>query len=310
MDLTSEFQEAASGVNRESLVNSLKAAKRGDTTGQLQVAATMTWVAFSCPDAISAVYDNIASVWLGDGEQREIDERFSEAPLQEGFWATYWAIIEDSEEGVIPSKANAQITSLAFQSHPELPPIAERTAQHHPRAQPALAWPPESGLDPDVLESCPPGSLGQTLHGMIVGHGYSQELVNRRLQELSTLPESLRRVNARVLHMHRPWQLVAGYDTADAHEIAFGGFQVAQFGLNQAAMVLATFATIGCFFAPKGFFILLYLIAEGWRHGENSPDFMGIDWDSEWFHSIETIRERHSITAFRSVFSRNLFEVF
>ena len=292
------------------MVDSLKAAKRGDATGQLQVAATMTWAAFSCPDAISPVYDNIASVWLGDGEQREIDESLPKAPLKEGFWGTYWAIIEDSKAGVIPSKANAQITSLAFESHPDFVSIAERSAQHHSRVQTALAGPSANGLDPDVLKSCPAGSLGQTLYSMIVGHGYSQELVDRRLHELSTLPESLRRVNSRVLHMHRPWQLVAGYDTADAHEIAFGGFQMAQFGLNQAAMVLASFATIGCFLAPTGFFILLYLIAEGWRHGENSPDFMGIDWESEWDHSIDTIRTRHGISPFRSVFSKNLFEVF
>ncbi|MDE0450845.1 MAG: Coq4 family protein [Gammaproteobacteria bacterium] len=310
MDRTSEFQEATSRVSRESLVDALEAAKKGDAAGQLQVAATMTWAAFSCPDATSAVYDNIASVWLSDGEQREIDESLPEAPLREGFWETYWAVIEDSRAGVIPSKANAQITSLAFESHPDFVAIAERSAQNHTRAQAALAWPPASGLNPDVLRSCPAGSLGQTLYGMIVGHGYSQELVDRRLQELSSLPESLRRVNSRVLHMHRPWQLVAGYDAADAHEIAFGGFQMAQFGLNQAAMVLASFATIGCFLAPTGFYILLYLIAEGWRHGEDSPDFMAIDWESEWVHSIETIRERHGIDTFRSVFSSNLFEVF
>ena len=291
------------------MIDSLEAAKKGDATGQLQVSATMTWAAFSCPDATSAVYDNIASVWLGDVEQREIDESLPQAPLREAFWETYWAVIEGSRAGVIPSKANAQITSLAFESHPDFVSIAERSAQQHPRVQTALAWPAASGLDRDSLRSCPGGSLGQTLYAMIVGHGYSQELVDRRLQELSSLPESLRRVNSRVVHMHRPWQLVAGYDTTDAHEIAFGGFQVAQFGLNQAAMVLASFATIGCFLAPTGFYILLYLIAEGWRHGESSPDFMAIDWDSEWMHSIETIRQRHGITPFRSVFSKNLFKM-
>lgn len=292
------------------MIDSLEAAKEGHAAGQLQVAATMTWTAFSCPDATSAVYDNIASVWLGDGEQREIEDGLPEAPLQQGFWETYWTVVEDSRAGVIPSKANAQITSLAFESHPGFVSIAERSAQHHPRAQAALAWPPASGLDPDTLQSCPAGSLGQTLYSMIVGHGYSRELVDRRLSELSSLPESLRRVNSRVLHMHRPWQLVAGYDTGDAHEIAFGGFQMAQFGTNQPAMVLATFATIGCFLAPTGFYILLYLIAEGWRHGENSPAFMDIDWESEWVHTVDTIRKRHGITPFRSVFSKNLFEVF
>ena len=110
--------------------------------------------------------------------------------------------------------------------------------------------------------------------------------------------------------MHRPWNLVAGYDTSDSHQIAYGSFQMSQFGLNHAAMILANFATISCFFAPTGFYILLYLIAEGWRHGQETPAFMEIDWESEWAHSIDTIRKRHGIAPFRSVFSRNLFEVF
>ena len=310
MERSLEFQQAATRVSRQALIDSLEAAKNGYATGQLQVAATMTWTAFSCPGAIDAVYDNIASVWLGDGEQREIDQNFPEAALSEEFWEVYWAIIEDSRKGVIPSKANAQITALGLAAQPGLISIAERSAKDHPRVQAALSGSPARGLDPDVLRTCPHGSLGQTMYGMITGHGYSQELIQRRLRELRFLPESLRRVNNRALHLHRPWQLVAGYDTADAHEIAFGGFQMAQFGLNQAAMVLASFATIGCFLAPTGFFILLYLISEGWRHGETTPDFMEIDWEAEWVHSVDTIRERHGIAPFRSVFSKNLFEVF
>ena len=73
---------------------------------------------------------------------------------------------------------------------------------------------------------------------------------------------------------------------------------------------MANFATIVCFLAPQGFYILLYLIAEGWRHGQRTPDFMAIDWDSEWTHSVETIRKRHGIAPFRSVFSKKLFDVF
>ncbi len=75
-------------------------------------------------------------------------------------------------------------------------------------------------------------------------------------------------------------------------------------------MILANFATISCFLAPTGFYILLYLIAEGWRHGQQTPAFMEIDWESEWVHSIDTIRRRHGITPFRGIFSKNLFEVF
>lgn len=313
MDRTAEFQQATRRVSQESLVASLEAAKKGYATGQLQVAATMTWAAFSCPDAITAVYDNIASVWLGDGEpnEHEMDDHLPEAPLQEGFWEAYWAVVEDSKAGVIPSNANAQITALGFlNADPGFMSIAERSVQNHPRVGAALVGTSPDGIQPDMLRSCPAGSLGQILYEMIVGHGYSLELIERRRRYASSLPPSIRRVNTRVMQMHRPWELVAGYDTGDAHQIAYGGFQVAQFGLHQAAMVLASFATIGCFLAPTGFYILLYLISEGWRHGQASPDFMDIDWESEWVHSVETIRKRHGIDPFRSVFSKNLFEVF
>ena len=310
MDQTLEFEQATCRINRDTLIDSLEAAKKGDAKGQVEVAAAMTWTAFACPDAINAVYDNIACVWLGSGEQPEIAPLLPEAPLESAFWESYWAVIEDSKRGVVPSKAENQVADLALASNPSLIAIAEQGVTSHPRLGTVLVEPTSSGLDPDVLRRCPNGSLGQTLYQMIVGHGYSQRLVDTRLQQFSLLPESLRRLYSRVAQMHRPWNMVAGYDAGDSHQIAYGGFQLAQFGLAHAAMILASFATISCFLAPTGFYILLYLIAEGWRHGQETPDFLGIDWSSEWDHSIETIRERHGISAFRSVFSRNLFEVF
>ena len=309
VDRTLEFQQATCRASAESLVESLEAAKNGDATGQLRVAATMTWVAFSCPDAMSAVYDNIASVWLHDGEQLEIAEKLAEAPLQADFWRAYWSVVEESKAGVIPSRADAQITNLGRKAHPVLVNIADRSLQNHPRVRAAFVHPPD-GPDVSVLQSCPAGSFGQTIYQMIVGHGYNQDLIDRRLQELSVMPQTFQRVNSPVVKMNRPWQLIAGYDVGDAHGIAFAAFQMAQFGLHQAAMVLASFATIGCFLVPTGFYILLHLISEGWRHGQETPDFMEIAWESEWVHAIETIRKRHHITPFRSVFSKNLFEVF
>ena len=310
MDQTLEFEQATYRVDRDTLADSLEAAKKGYATGQLHVAATMTWAAFSCPDAIQSVYDNIASIWLGEGEQREIDEGLPEAQLEAAFWESFWAVIEDSRKGVVPSKADNQVVDMALASNPSFFAIAEQYIKNHPRVGAALVDSEPSGLDPVALRACPEGSLGNTLYHMIVGHGYSQELVDRRVQQLSFLPESLRRLNSLVAQMNRPWNMVAGYDAGDSHQIAYGGFQVAQFGLNHAAMILASFATISCFLAPTGFYILLYLIAEGWRHGQETPDFLKIDWESEWVHSVDTIRERHGITPFRSVFSKNLFEVF
>ncbi len=310
MDRTLEFQNAARRIGRKALVDSLEAAKQGHAAGQLQIAATMTWAAFSCPDAIDAVYDNIAGVWLGDDDPQEMPERLAEAPLDSQFWKDFWATTGESSQQIIPSDFQNRVVDIALASRPRFINIAERYVKNHPNLGAVLARPVRDSLDPVALGACPANSLGKTLHGMIVGHGYSQAIVDMRLQQLRHLPESLLRVNSRVVKMHRPWNLVAGYDTGDSHQIAYGAFQLAQFGLNHAAMILASFAAISCLVAPTGFYILLYLIAEGWRHGQQTPNFMEIDWESEWVHSVDTIRERHGIAPFRSVFSKNLFEVF
>ena len=271
----------------------------------------MTWVAFSCPDAIDTVYDIIAGTWLADDiEQSDMATDSAEAPLDPAFWNAYWTIVEQSRRGVVPSDFQNHVMDLALTSNPELLAIADQNVRNHPRLRSELIRAPSPGLQPDVLRSCPDGSLGHTLYHMIVGHGYNQDVVNSRLQQMSFLPESLRRVNSRLVQMHRPWNMIAGYDTGDSHQIAYGGFQLAQFGLHHAAMVLASFATISCFQAPAGFYILLYLVSEGWRHGQATATFMDIDWESEWAYPIDTIRKRHDITPFRSVFSKNLFEVF
>lgn len=310
MEQTLEFQNETRRIGREALVDSLEAAKTGSAPDQLRVAAAMAWVAFSCPEAIDAVYDNIASIWLGEGGQPEVVGGLPEARLDSDFWEKFWAMIGKPRDGFVPSGFQTKVMDMALASTPDFIAVAERYVKSHPNVGTVLATPVRDDLDPAALGACPENSLGRTLHEMIVGHGYSQAIVDFRLSQLSSLPESLLRVNSCLVKMHRPWNLVAGYDTGDSHQIAYGGFQLAQFGLNHAAMALASFATISCLYAPTAFYILLYLVSEGWRHGQETPAFMEIDWDSEWVHSVDTIRKRHGITPFRSVFSRNLFEVF
>ena len=155
MDQTLEFEQATCRVSRDTLIDSLEAAKKGYETGQLQVAATMTWAAFSCPDAIHAVYDNIASVWLSDGEQREIDEGLPEASLEAAFWESYWPLIEDSRKGVVPSRARNQVVDLALASNPSFIAIAEQYVKNHPRVVAALVDSEPIGLDPVALRACP-----------------------------------------------------------------------------------------------------------------------------------------------------------
>lgn len=82
----------------------------------------------------------------------------------------------------------------------------------------------------------------------------------------------------------------------------------AQFRHNYSAMFLATITTISCTLQRAGFGILMQLVAEGWRHGRETPAMMDIQWEAEWNRSIEEIRRAHGIPVYQSVLPANLFE--
>ena len=73
-------------------------------------------------------------------------------------------------------------------------------------------------------------------------------------------------------------------------------------------MFLATITTISCTLQRAGFGILMQLIAEGWRHGRETPPMMDIHWEAEWNRPIDEIRKAHGIPVYESVLPANLFE--
>ncbi len=78
MTLREEIQQATNRIDRQSITHAVAAAKRGDPSGRLQLTGVMAWVAYACPDATNAVYDNIASAWLGCGPTPEIPVSFAQ----------------------------------------------------------------------------------------------------------------------------------------------------------------------------------------------------------------------------------------
>lgn len=302
------LQHATKRMDTRTIVEAVAAAKRGSSEGRLQLTAVMAWVAYSCPDATTAVYDTIASAWLGTGAAAEIPEGLPEAPLEDSFWVAFWAVIDGHDEGYDALSITVAVAKLTAAVHPAMSEIADNHARHHSGAAEAVKKPIPGHTDIEALSECPQGSLGRSLYNMIVENGYDPEVLDRESIALSQLPHSLHYLNARILQMHDVWHLVAGYETTSSNEIAISAFQLAQFGHNYSSVFLAAVMAISTFKEPRGFTILMQIITEAWQHGRETPVMMDIEWENEWNNSLESIRATHNIPTYKSIFPADLLE--
>lgn len=308
MKAKERIRHLSARIDSLTLQDAVRTAKQGEADGQQRVAAALVWVAFSCPDAIEPIYDVIAWAWLGSGPFPEIPPELPEAPLEASFWDAFFSAVDDAEQGYDAASITARVAALGGAVHPSFQQISENCARRHPGAAAALTNPVPGRTDLHELGACAENTLGKTLYRMIVNEGYDLEVLDREAIALGALPHSLRYLNTRILQMHDVWHLIAGYETSASHEIAISAFQLAQFGHNYSAMFLATITTISCTLQPAGFEILMQLIAEGWRHGRQTPPLMDIHWEAEWNNSIEAIREAYAIPTLQSTLPANLFE--
>jgi len=303
-----KFQQATKRTDAAAIARAVAAAKRGEAQGRIQVAGAMAWAAFSCPDATNAVYDNICSAWLGAGPSPEIPLNLTETALEESFWEAFWTVVTGPEQGYDATSITVAVASLAAAVHGDFAAVAENHARSHAGAAAALTRPVPGHTDIEALAACPEESLGRSLYNMIIENDYDPEVLDRDAIMLSALPPSLRYLNTRILQMHDVWHLVAGYETTGTHEIAISSFQLAQFGHNYSAMFLAVVSTISHCEQPRGFTILMQIIAEAWQHGRSTPAMMDIEWEEEWKHSLTQIRINHNISTMQSVFPADLME--
>ena len=99
MSLRDKIQQAAKRTDAATLVGAVAAVKRGDRSGFIPITGAMIWAGYSCPDAIEAVYDNIATAWLGSGSAPEVPTGLAEAPLEDSFWEAFWEVVQGPPEG-------------------------------------------------------------------------------------------------------------------------------------------------------------------------------------------------------------------
>jgi ubiquinone biosynthesis protein Coq4 len=303
-----QLQQATARMDAGAIREAVAAAKRGSAEGRLQLCAVMSWVAYSCPEATTAVCDNIASAWLGNGPTPEIPLGLPEAPLEDSFWQAFWAVVDGHDEGYDALTITVAVASLAGAVHPAMRDLADSHAHQHWGSAEAIKNPIPGHTDFEALARCPQDSLGQSLYRMIVDNGYDPEVLDRNAIALSELPHALHYLNARILQMHDVWHLVAGYETTSSNEIAISAFQLAQFGHNYSSMFLAAVMTISTFKEPRGFTILMQIINEAWQHGRETPVMMNIEWENEWNNSLEAIRRNHRIPTYQSIFPADLLE--
>ncbi len=309
MGTLSEFKAQTHRVEAQAFRADVVAARGGDRDARERVSAALMWTAFSCPDATEALYDNLASAWLGRGPQPEIPDDLPQAPLEEEFWAQFLEVVEAERGDSDATRITVGVAALGAVVHESFGEIAENHAQNHPGARAALTKPLPGRTDLKILGKCPEGSLGKTLYKMVVENGYDLEVLDREALGLSELPTSLAYLNTRILQMHDVWHLVAGYQTTGTHEVAISSFQLAQFGHNYSSMFLATVSAVTILNKPQGFSLLMQLISEAWLHGRETPAMMDIEWEQEWEKTLPEIRQQHGIPTYSSILPATLLEV-
>jgi ubiquinone biosynthesis protein Coq4 len=301
--------EAAAHPLLSSVADAAKIARAGGNADALAVA--FCHAAFVAPEHTVAIHDIFADNWLDkvSAPLLKIDPiSAGEAPGLE-FWNAFWSVIDDARAGHLDAIGiTGRVASLGSLLPASLGERAEKLARNNSAIGMAAQPGAPRRLDLDELARQPADSLGGDFHRLIVDNKFDLEVLDREAIGLARLPPTLRFLNTRILQMHDVWHLVGGFRTTVLHEVAISAFQLAQFGHGYSAMFLATVATTTSFGEAGGAPMLLQTMAEGWRHGRTSPNFMAIDWEREWQFSVADIRARHGITPFAGTYPADLFE--
>ena len=306
-----DFEAAVqAGVPPAALAAAVVGAKTGAPGGARTLVAALGHGGFVAPEAIPAIYEAFAAAWLGgpDGAPPLPDRPLAETPSAD-FWNAFWAIVADAEAGLLDAGSiTARVAALGGLLPASLCERAEAIARAHPKAARPHQRPAPPRLTMAELARQPDGSLGAAFHQLIDENKFDLEVLDRDAIGLAVLPPAMRYLNTRILQMHDVWHLVAGYRTTALHEIGISAFQLAQFGHNYSAMLLATVAAAIAFGSPQAAPLVFGTIAEAWRHGTATPSFMAIDWEGEWHRPVDAIRARHAIAPFAGSFPPDLFE--
>ncbi len=283
-----------------------RAAKAGDLTAAVDLAALLARVGFVEPEQIREAYDAAASGWFGDASP-PTTLRGGEGEASPDLWAPFWDFIDDEARGDAGAVTTRTASLGAFVDN-GFSDRAGRASLIYPGVADAVSqgWPDRFRLED--LAACPPGSLGATFHSLIVDNGFDLEVLDRDALGLASLPPPLDYLNVRILQCHDLWHIIGGYHTTALHEVAISAFQLSQFGHNYSAQFLCVVTTKTALKRPEALPLLLEIILSAWRHGRRSPQLLGVVWSDVWQEPTETVRQRLGVSPYESPFPPDLIE--
>ena len=294
----------------------IAAARAGDQQACEKLCASLCWVAFSSPHAITNVYDDVVSSWLETTiqpivhhEKKANLDSYPSVPVPDAFFEAFWAMIDDADKSYDATSITLRSAALATYLDPGFSPLAELAASTHPGCTDADKRTPPALYTIEMLSESPVNSLKNDLYRMWVDNNFDPEVLDRDAIGLNKLSPHLRYLNTRILQMHDVWHLVAGYQTSALHEIAISAFQLAQFGHNYSSHFLAVILMMIQTRSPEGFPLIFQSIAEAWKHGRETPPMMDIEWQDIWNKSLNSIRSEYAIRPFASNVPPNLLEM-
>jgi ubiquinone biosynthesis protein Coq4 len=273
----------------------------------LATSVLLARVAWIDPGETIAVYDDLASRWL-DGTPL----RFDGAPVSDATLArvaqpgelpsgAVEALWQLAEDGIDAATITARVAAFGAAYPAAHRDKLARAMEAHPGWEELARKAPMPRTRLDDVAGCAPGTLGHAFYRLIVDNGYDIEVMDP--DSVVGYHPVIDPTSRRILQTHEIFHLVAGYSTSALQEVGISGFQLAQFGHNYSRDFLAAAFTVTTVRTPNLAPIVLQVTLEGWRHGRKTPPLMLVDWHEAWNETIETLRARHGIAPYESLFS-------
>jgi ubiquinone biosynthesis protein Coq4 len=290
---------------------------QGEVDLPMAAAALMAHAAFVEPERQIAIFDAIAEAWLdvsgADARRALLQERLefqSTRVRAAGAWQTpnaiwdaFWAIADDRGDRQTAGPSALDITmrvvNIGTLYDQELLQRCERAVLMH-RDIDALLGEPEVRMTTNDLKHRPKESLGTDLLDMLTAKGYDLEVIDADTVLLPPEFPAQNRTNRRILQLHDVWHLFADYGFTAQGEVAISAFQLAQFGQNYSTRFLAVSTTSLCLSRLVDPDRFITLIAEGWRHGRNSPPLMFVPWHRLLDKPIPQLRRELGVQPFQT----------
>lgn len=264
-------------------------------------ALLMTHAAFVDPENQVATFDALARAQAGAA--LELPPGLAARRVPRALWDGFWDIADAPPTGAVdPVAFTVRVVALGQLYDDDLLARCEAALLRHDNVRALLAE-PEVRMRTADLEGKPEGSLGATLLAMLRANGYDLEVIDADTVVLPGYPAQ-NRTNRRILQLHDVWHLVADYGFTGPGEVAISGFQLAQFGQNYSARFLAVVLTLMVRHVPPLADMMLALMLDGWRHGRQTPDLLGVPWHARLGEPIASLRADLGVRPFDSAVAR------